>query len=741
MEIAFWSEGARPVAGVVIGDSVIYRAALGDDADLSVRVFGTGVEDYAYFASKPSRAALSYGVDVSRTSGLRLIANVLEFLDFDGTPRLRMAAPTVVTASGNTLAGAVAVAGCAVDTDPRPPWGRLPTLPGASSCEVLITWDAEADAYPLVVDPAWSTAQVSPQGRSYFGVSPTATGRVLVAGGIGFFGQGFVDCIPTSELYDPASGTWAATGSKTDPCCVTMAPLPGGKLLCAAGTGTSQASRASAESFNPTTGTWSPAGQPVANDVRMSSALLDGRVLVLGAAVAQLYNPSLNSWTQAAAPTASHLSGTANRLPNGRVLVAGGIDAARSPVATAEIFDPQTGTWTPAAPMLAARGSHASVTLTSGKVLVAGGAGAAPSANGEVYDPASNSWTATGPHISLRGSPTANLLADGRVLLAGGWMGPALASSEVYDPESNRWLDAGPMVHPHAYHGAATLPDGRVLIIGGVGDQNSSGDDLFTPLSGGGACVADGQCKTGHCADGVCCDQDCRAACYACSAALKGAGPDGVCGAVAAQPEPHGLCPASTPTSCGTTGMCTGKGACEFFVAGFVCKAPACTSDGRLSAACDGRGACAEVVATCGAYACDTPTSCRTACTTDAECAKRFACDVASSTCFPRPPKCDGAHTLDNADGTTTECAPFACEGQVCKTACASGLDCAAVAACSRDAVCLPLSAAQTSGAGEGFCAVGWGRRSAAAGSGWLLLSVLTAVRLRSRRNRCRGAS
>jgi WD40 repeat protein len=89
--------------------------------------------------------------------------------------------------------------------------------------------------------------------------------------------------------------------------------------------------------------------------------------------------------------------------------------------------------------MTDAREGHSATLLPDGKVLVAGGISSHTSrqlASVELYDPSTGSWTATGGMIEARYSHTATLLPDGKVLVAGGSDGStaALASAELYDP-------------------------------------------------------------------------------------------------------------------------------------------------------------------------------------------------------------------------------------------------------------------------------------------------------------------
>ena len=64
---------------------------------------------------------------------------------------------------------------------------------------------------------------------------------------------------------------------------------------------------------------------------------------------------------------------TATLLPDGKVLVGGGIDSSFSPYTSAELYDPANGTWSAAGNLTTARSNHTATLLPNGKVLVAGG--------------------------------------------------------------------------------------------------------------------------------------------------------------------------------------------------------------------------------------------------------------------------------------------------------------------------------------------------------------------------------
>src|SRR5205823_11552805 len=102
-------------------------------------------------------------------------------------------------------------------------------------------------------------------------------GNVLVAGG------GDIDGIhPSAELYDPASGTWSATGSLATPRSGhTATLLPNGKVLVAGGGDGSIL--ASAELYDPASGTWSATGRVATARFGYTATLLpNGKVLVAG---------------------------------------------------------------------------------------------------------------------------------------------------------------------------------------------------------------------------------------------------------------------------------------------------------------------------------------------------------------------------------------------------------------------------------------------------------------------------
>jgi N-acetylneuraminic acid mutarotase len=233
------------------------------------------------------------------------------------------------------------------------------------------------------------------------------------------------------------------------------------------------------------------------NEARYGQAatlLRDGRVLVMGGmgeqpggwetASAELYDPATGSWTPTGSMTQARLPGlTATMLLDGRVLVTGW-----GP--TADLYDPGTGTWTATGPMVEPRGDHTATRLLDGRVLVAGGGGEGV-ASAELYDPGTETWTATSSMATARTRHTAMLLPDGKVLVAGGetvhlGVSKGSASAELYDPATETWSATGSMSTASPTLGRLTatrLPNDMVLVIG-QRDELEMWADLYDPGKG-----------------------------------------------------------------------------------------------------------------------------------------------------------------------------------------------------------------------------------------------------------------
>jgi N-acetylneuraminic acid mutarotase len=206
-----------------------------------------------------------------------------------------------------------------------------------------------------------------------------------------------------------------------------------------------------------------------------ATMLPSGKVLVTGGqrlntksittlASAELYDPGTGSWSTTGKMALARVDHTATLLQNGKVLVAGG-----SSNLSAELYDPATGRWSVTGSMSTARFGHTATLLQNGKVLVVGGS---TDTNAELYDPATGEWSVTGA-TPARSAFIGALLGDGNVLIAGGHAGhyptdASTNSSALYDPSSGLWPAGSNMNTARESFIGILLPDGQVLVAGGL---------------------------------------------------------------------------------------------------------------------------------------------------------------------------------------------------------------------------------------------------------------------------------
>ena len=187
-----------------------------------------------------------------------------------------------------------------------------------------------------------------------------------------------------------------------------------------------------------------------------------------------------------AAPMLEPRSGhSATLLPDGKVLIVGGMRRNQDFYRSAELYDPATGKFQTAGNMSVARVGHAAVLLRTGKVLIAGGwIGHGCTDSAELYDPATDKFTVIREMTTRRARPSATLLANGDVLLAGGAdhdTPGGIASAEVFRAATLTFEPVGSMHYGRLSHTATLLNDGRVLIVGGRGESVTGTAELYDP--------------------------------------------------------------------------------------------------------------------------------------------------------------------------------------------------------------------------------------------------------------------
>lgn len=323
---------------------------------------------------------------------------------------------------------------------------------------------------------SWTPARAMTAARELHTATVLPDGRVLVAGGFQVSG-GSQTALASAELYDPGTGSWTAAASMAAARAgQTATPLPNGKVLVVGGQNQGGA-LATAELYDQAANKWSAAGQlQTARYGHAAVSLTNGKVLVVGgrSSVAapvgstELYDPATNAWSAGPNLSVARSDLTATLLDDGRVLVAGG-DASAStvgaPQASADLIDPQGRAATRAVNMVTARAGQSATLLVDGRVLVVGGTTASPRA--EVYAPATGTWSPAAAPSAARRFPAAVLLPSGQVLVTGGADSGALASAETYNPATNTWSGAPAMGSPRWEHTLTLLQSGQVLVAGG----------------------------------------------------------------------------------------------------------------------------------------------------------------------------------------------------------------------------------------------------------------------------------
>ena len=302
--------------------------------------------------------------------------------------------------------------------------------------------------------------------------SKTLQGRALFAGGSG-------DGVTTSDnayAYDHDLDSWTSLAVlNTARMGHAQTTLTNGKFLVTGGTtaGIEASALTSCEIYDVTTDTWTPVSDM--NEARADHEqilLPNGKVLVIGGrtlasgdylhetldevgpvlATCEIYDPDTDIWTKTGRMSIARIQHKAIALPDGRVLVVGGIgfnptQPADIPTALrdAELWNPTTGAWQPAGRTAFERDTPVVAYLSSkNQVIVAGGSATTRT---ELFDPVKVKWSFTSAELaSLRYGAKAVLMANDLVFLGGGLDGETLDPDDIlnlYIPNSDRFLGGG----------------------------------------------------------------------------------------------------------------------------------------------------------------------------------------------------------------------------------------------------------------------------------------------------------
>lgn len=274
--------------------------------------------------------------------------------------------------------------------------------------------------------------------------------RILVLVSIATLGLVTITAIPA--LAASFNKTGSMNAARQDH---TATLLPNGEVLVTGGDNYTDGFLASAELYNPATGTWTFTGSMSVPRNQHSAVLLqNGQVLVAGGynngpilASAELYNPATGTWTPTGSMTTARASFGMILLPNGQVLAAGG-----GQLTSAELYNPATGTWTATGNMI--NGGNTLVLLLNGEVFDFN----------ELYNPSSGTWTATA-HDPIGAFAPVVLLPNGDVFFGGDIQG-----NSIYHPSTDQWTNFAPppctTQKQNCEGGGALLNTGKVLVAG-----------------------------------------------------------------------------------------------------------------------------------------------------------------------------------------------------------------------------------------------------------------------------------
>ncbi len=267
-------------------------------------------------------------------------------------------------------------------------------------------------------------------------------GRLLVVGGLGDRGPvGNADIYAASGVFTP---TAPMNQARARAACAT---LPDGRVLVSGGNdGT--ASLDTAEIYNPSAGTWQPAGNL--------------------ATAREGHQMAITSW--------------------GDVWVAGGTSNGAITGAL-ELFSAATLQFRQQGSLQTPRNEFAMAAAGRMLVIAGGTDGNTVLSSVEIFDGALGSMTVAGALNVARKDFAAAALLDGTILMAGGVdiNGATLSSTEIFDPVKGI-SSAGPvLLEPRAFHSAYPMKNnGGVLIYGGSGNSGVLGTtEIYTPWTGG----------------------------------------------------------------------------------------------------------------------------------------------------------------------------------------------------------------------------------------------------------------
>jgi MYXO-CTERM domain-containing protein len=427
------SPGERPSPPVAVERSAVTVVEVGGPQAThpALTYVGQGTRD--------GRWTWQYSLVVPPELRLRQVNKALEFLNDAGVPQFRFNPPS----HGNNGVGVahaayLTVEGCLVDRNPAPPWGRTFSHP-ITTCTLYISSDSIPPMRDAYVESAWETPLCLAWPRAHHGLVELANARLLVAGGqTNEYGS-----VTSAEIYDPATGTWADT-----------APMNVARLKF----------------------------RPVLMD--------DGRVLATQSSNAvpgvELWDPATGIWTNLDSIN-NRNRGNVARLPNQRVIIAGGYETNSGPpfdnvsAYTTRFLDLSggpPGVWSSQPNTTAHFYNAATLEMRDGRVVFLGGRTHPMSFASTFlrYDSVTNAWQSSTLGRTIDGA-TADMLPDGHIALVGGIASAGQRRDLTFlDPVEMTRQNGPSLVVARNEHASAMLPSGVLVVLGGTIDLILTGE-------------------------------------------------------------------------------------------------------------------------------------------------------------------------------------------------------------------------------------------------------------------------
>ena len=321
---------------------------------------------------------------------------------------------------------------------------RGPALVGAAPTDPVVRGPAGPAAAPRVPVAACGGpgpfALISPVPTAAYGIGVDTDGTALYAAG-GYQSS----AVSRFARYDPAPGTWtllAALPQATYGAATIYAPNVNKLYVFGGFTGTAVV--ATTQVYDLATGTWAAGPALPAPRESLAGSYYNGKIYLVGgqsttmfnSAQAQTweYDPVAASWTTTRLNVPAPVTGPGAGLVGGRLYILAGADTSGAPVTTTYEYNIAANTWTTRAAVPTGLFGPGSAVVNGTIWLLGGGqpfradhpaAGGAPAAVQsltQIYDVASDSWS-SGPTLTLARNVIGSTYLAGKVYAIGGYNG------------------------------------------------------------------------------------------------------------------------------------------------------------------------------------------------------------------------------------------------------------------------------------------------------------------------------